>query len=269
MDPSFASDRTSSGAAGRASGITIDQAEIKKFAALADTWWDPTGKFRPLHRINPVRLDYVIGETSAHFGRDRAVPDPLNGLRILDVGCGGGLACEPLRRLGAEVTGIDATAANIPVAQIHADQFGLNIEYINATVEELGDQGRTFDVVLALETIEHVKEPPAFVRALRKVLADDGVMVISTFNKTVKSFVLGIVAAEYVLRWLPRGTHDWNRFVTPRQMEAWVEEQASLFMTKARGLSYNPIKDIWSLTRDLSCNYLATFKGLENASRPL
>lgn len=273
MDTSFAhmdqSSFADTNAAGRASGVTIDPAEVEKFTAMADAWWDPTGKFRPLHQINPIRLDYVVGDICKHFGRDREGLEPLKGLRILDVGCGGGLACEPLRRLGAEVTGVDAAAANIPVAEIHAKQSGLDIEYINATVEELGEQSRIFDVVLALEIIEHVNEPSAFVAALRKVMADDGFMVISTFNKTAKSFALGIVAAEYVLRWLPRGTHEWNRFVTPRQMEAWVEEQAGLFMTRARGMSYNPLKDVWSLTRDLSCNYLATFKGQESASRPV
>ena len=253
--------------AGTASGDSIDMGEVEKFTAMADAWWDPTGKFRPLHQINPVRLEYVVSDICAHFGRDRNDPTPLKGLSVLDVGCGGGLVCEPLARLGATVTGVDAAAANIPVAEIHARQSGLQIEYINATVEDLGAQGRTFDVVLALEVIEHVNEPDAFVGALRQVMADDGFMIMSTFNKTAKSFALGIVAAEYVLRWLPKGTHEWNRFVPPRLMEQWAEERGGLFMTRNRGMSYNPLKDRWSLTRDLSCNYLATFKGQESAER--
>lgn len=254
-------------AAGSANGPSIDMDEVEKFTAMADAWWDPMGKFRPLHQINPVRLDYVIQDLCDHFGRNRHDALPLKGLSVLDVGCGGGLVCEPLARLGADVTGVDAAAANIPVARIHAEQSGLAIEYINTAVEALGAQGRRFDAVLALEVIEHVNDPEAFVGALRQVMADDGFLVMSTFNKTAKSFALGIVAAEYILRWLPKGTHEWRRFVPPRQMEQWAEEQAGLFMTKNRGLSYNPLKDRWSLTHDLSCNYLATFKGQDGAER--
>ena len=241
-------------------GQSIDSLEIEKFTAMADAWWDPEGKFRSLHQINPVRLDYIVDDLCAHFGRDRQAPQSLQGLTILDVGCGGGLICEPLARLGAQVTGVDAAAANIPVARIHAKQSGLDIEYRNATAENLEGSGRTYDAVLALEVIEHVRQPDAFIKALRQVMADNGLMILSTFNKTLKSFVLGIVAAEYVLRWLPRGTHDWARFIPPRRMEKWAEEQAELFMTRNRGMSFHPFKDKWSLTNDLSCNYLATFK---------
>ncbi len=252
-------------AVGAATGDSIDLREVEKFTAMAEAWWDPRDKFRPLHRINPVRLDYVVSEACAHFGRDRRDPRPLKGLRVLDVGCGGGLVCEPLARLGAVVTGVDAAAANIPVAQIHAQQSGLEIRYLNATVEDLAEQD--FDLVLALEVIEHVQDPAAFVAALGQVMRPDGLIILSTFNKTAKSFALGIVAAEYVLGWLPRGTHDWRRFVSPAQMEQWVEEQAGLFMTKNRGMTYNPLADRWRLTRDLSCNYLATFKGQAQAKR--
>ena len=254
-------------AAGAAVGESIDLDEVAKFTAMADTWWDPNGKFRPLHQINPLRLEYLSLDLCAHFGRDHRDLEPLRGLRLLDVGCGGGLVCEPLARLGAQVTGIDAAAANIPIAKIHAEQSGLDINYLNATVEDLAAQDLVFDAVLALEVIEHVNEPAAFVKDLRRVMADDGLMVLSTLNKTLKSFALGIVAAEYVLRWLPKGTHEWRRFVAPRLLEQWAEEQAGLFMTKTRGLSYNPLKDRWALTQDLSCNYLATFKGQDSAVR--
>ena len=200
-----------------------------------------------------------LGIYASIFGRDRDSDLPLKGLKILDVGCGGGLACEPLARQGAEVTGIDAAAANIPVAQIHAEQSGLPIDYRNQTVEEVGEAGERFDAVRLSEIIEHVNEPETFVQALRAVMADDGLLFLSTFNKTLKSFTLGIVAAEYVLGWLPRGTHEWQRFVAPRTMERWVEQQAGLFMTRAQGMSYNVLKDTWGLTNDLSVNYIATF----------
>lgn len=261
------SNKAQGGAAGQASGATLDLSEVEKFTAMAKAWWDPRGKFRPLHQINPIRLEYIVDEACVHFKRDPNAGEPLKGLRILDVGCGGGLVCEPLCRLGAQVTGIDAAAANIPIAQIHSQDSNLDIEYLNATVETLAAQGRSFDLVLALEVIEHVKAPPAFITALRQVMRDDGLMILSTLNKTAKSFALGIVAAEYILGWLPRGTHDWGRFVTPRQMEQWGEECGGLFMTKNRGLSYNPIRSTWSLTHDLSVNYLATFKGQESAQR--
>ena len=262
------SDKTSAKtAAGTASGPTIDMGEMAKFTAMADSWWDPTGKFRPLHLINPVRLDYVIGDICQHFGRDREGARPLEGLKILDVGCGGGLACEPLARLGAAVTGIDAAAANIPVAQIHAAQSGLSIEYRNQTVEEAGAAGQRFDAVLALEIIEHVNEPETFVQALRAVMVDEGLLFVSTFNKTLKSFALGIVAAEYILGWLPRGTHEWQRFVPPRTLERWVEQHAGLFMTRAQGMSYNVLKDRWGLSDDLSVNYIATYKGVAAAEQ--
>ena len=251
---------------GTATGETIDTSEVIKFTAMAEAWWDPSGKLRPLHLINPVRLDYIIGEICEHFGRSRRASHPLKDLTILDVGCGGGLVCEPLARLGAEVTGVDAAAANIPVARIHAEKSNLDIVYINATVEDLVNQGHKFDIVLGLEIIEHVNQQELFIGALGNVMRPAGLLILSTFNKTLKSFALGILAAEYILSWLPRGTHDWRRFVAPSLMEKWVEESTGLFMTKNSGISYNPLTDSWKLTRDLSCNYLMTFKAQDHAS---
>ena len=238
---------------------TVDPAEVEKFTKMAASWWDPKGDFKPLHKLNPTRMRFITESIAAHFERDLDQPLPFEGLRILDVGCGGGLVCEPLARLGAQVTGVDATPANIPVAQIHAEQMGLEIDYRVATVAELVQAGERFDVVLALEIIEHVNDPPAFVTDVTGARAEGGQVFMSTFNKTLRSFALGIVAAEYVLQWLPKGTHDWRRFVPPAEMFRMIEQQG-LRPDRIKGFMFNPLLDKWMLTDDTGVSYIACFK---------
>ena len=204
-------------------------------------------------------MRFITEQIARHFDRDLDAAEPLAGLKILDVGCGGGLVCEPLARLGATVTGVDATPANIPVAQIHAEQMGLDIDYRVATVADLVSAGERFDVVLALEIIEHVNDPPAFVTDVVGARAEGGQVFVSTFNKTLRSFALGIVAAEYVLQWLPRGTHDWRRFVPPAEMFKMVED-AGLRPDRIKGFMFNPLLDKWLLTDDTGVSYIACFK---------
>lgn len=240
-------------------GHTIDPAEVEKFTKMAASWWDPQGDFRPLHKLNPTRIRFLTQQVAKHFDRDLNSALPFAGLRILDVGCGGGLVCEPLARLGAEVTGVDATPANIPVAQIHAEQMGLDIDYRVATVADLVEAGDRFDAVLALEIIEHVNDPATFVADVVGARADGGVVFMSTFNKTLRSFALGIVAAEYVLQWLPKGTHDWRRFVPPSEMFKMVEDNG-LRPERIKGFMFNPLLDKWMLTDDTGVSYIACFK---------
>ncbi|MAV47763.1 MAG: bifunctional 2-polyprenyl-6-hydroxyphenol methylase/3-demethylubiquinol 3-O-methyltransferase UbiG [Alphaproteobacteria bacterium TMED89] len=241
-----------------ATGHTVDPAEVEKFTKMAESCWDPQGDFRPLHKLNPTRIRFLTEQIARHYDRDLDTPRPFQGLRVLDVGCGGGLVCEPLARLGAEVTGVDATPANIPVAQIHAEQMGLDIDYRVATVAELVEAGERFDVVLALEIIEHVNDPPAFVADVIGARAAGGLVFMSTFNKTIRSFALGIVAAEYVLQWLPKGTHDWQRFVAPAEMFKMVEAQG-LRPERIKGFMFNPLLDKWMLTDDTGVSYIACF----------
>lgn len=237
---------------------SIDPAEIAKFEAMAAEWWDPRGKFRPLHLMNPLRLDYVADQIAAEFGRDRSAPRPFAGLRVLDIGCGGGLVSEPMARLGAEVMGADATQVNISVAQAHADQQGLQIDYRATTAEALAEAGEGFDVVLALEIVEHVADPAAFIATCRELLRPGGLLIVSTLNRTARSFGAAILGAEWILRWLPRGTHDWSRFLTPDELAAKAEA-AGLSVADRRGMIFNPIGFSWSLSdRDLSVNYILT-----------
>lgn len=240
-------------------GHTVDPAEVEKFTKMAASWWDPHGDFRPLHKLNPTRIRFLTEQIAKHFERDLDARKPFDGLKILDVGCGGGLVCEPLARLGAQVTGVDATPANIPVAQIHAEQMGLDIDYRVATVADLVEAGERYDAVLALEIIEHVNDPPAFVADVTGARANGGLVFMSTFNKTIRSFALGIVAAEYVLQWLPKGTHDWNRFVTPAEMFKMVEDNG-LRPQQIKGFMFNPLLDKWMLTDDTGVSYIASFK---------
>ncbi len=235
---------------------TIDPAEIAKFEAMAAEWWDPRGKFRPLHMLNPCRLDYITAQIAAEFGRDRRAPAPLAGLRLLDIGCGGGLLCEPMARLGADVTGADAAPGNIAVAGLHAAQQGLAIDYRTTTAEDLAAAGERFDVVLNMEVVEHVADPPAYLSACQALLKPQGLMICSTLNRTARAFAMAIVGAEHVLRWLPRGTHDWRRFITPDELEAMIR-QAGMMPVDRKGMVFDPFARAWRLSpRDLSVNYV-------------
>ena len=235
---------------------TIDPGEVAKFEAMAAEWWDPTGKFKPLHMLQPCRLDYITAQIAADFDRDLAGPAPLAGLRLLDIGCGGGLLCEPMARLGAEVVGADAAARNIPVAEVHAAQSGLAIDYRHTTAEALAAEGEAFDVVLNMEVIEHVADPAAYLAACRALLRPGGLMITSTLNRNAKSFVMGIVGAEYVMRWLPRGTHEWRKFITPDELFALLRE-AGFDPVDRKGFVFNPLQWDFSISeRDLSMNYV-------------
>lgn len=235
---------------------TVDAGEVAKFEAMAAEWWDPNGKFKPLHMLNPCRLDYIVAQIAAEFGRDTTKPAPFAGLRILDIGCGGGLLSEPMARLGADVVGADAAAGNIPVAQIHAEQSGLQIDYRHTPAESLADAGERFDVVLNMEVVEHVADPQAFLTACQTLLKPGGLMVCSTINRNPKSFMMAIVGAEVVMRWLPRGTHDWNKFITPDELFDLIHG-AHLTPVDKKGFVFNPVTWTWALSdRDLSVNYV-------------
>ena len=237
---------------------TIDPAEVAKFEAMAAEWWNPNGKFRPLHLMNPCRLDYITGQIAAEFDRNLKAPNPFAGLRILDIGCGGGLLSEPMVRLGATVVGADAAPRNIPVAQLHAEASGLVIDYRHTTAEDLAAAGEQFDVVLNMEVVEHVSDPLAYLTACRDLLKPGGIMVCSTLNRNAKSFMMAIVGAEWVMRWLPKGTHDWQKFITPEELFALIEK-AGLNPVDRKGMVFNPVSWSWSLSaRDLSINYVTT-----------
>lgn len=237
---------------------TIDAAEIAKFQAMAAEWWNPEGKFKPLHMLNPCRLDYVTSQIAAEFGRDLVSPRPFEGLRLLDIGCGGGLLCEPMARLGAAVVGADAAERNIPVARLHAEEQGLDIDYRHAAAEELAAAGEMFDAVLNMEVVEHVPDPLTYLTACRRLLRPGGVMICSTLNRNPKSYVQAIIGAEYVMRWLPKGTHDWSKFITPDELYDLLR-RAGLDPVDRTGFVFNPLSWGWSLSRrDLTCNYVTT-----------
>jgi 2-polyprenyl-6-hydroxyphenyl methylase / 3-demethylubiquinone-9 3-methyltransferase len=239
---------------------SVDPAEIAKFAAMADAWWDPNGEFRPLHRLNPARLTYVRDSCAARFQRDAKGARPLAGLSLIDIGCGGGLLCEPLARLGATVTGIDAGERNIAIARTHAAESELQIDYREATAESLAAAGERFDVVLSMEVVEHVADPAGFLGACAAMVAPGGLLIVATLNRTAKSFALAIVGAEYLLRWLPRGTHDWRRFLRPSEMAAMIRPQG-LTLSEAMGVVYSPVADNWRLSaNDLDVNYMLRFE---------
>ncbi|MBK1795299.1 bifunctional 2-polyprenyl-6-hydroxyphenol methylase/3-demethylubiquinol 3-O-methyltransferase UbiG [Devosia sp. WQ 349] len=234
---------------------TVNDAEIAKFTAMAEEWWDPTGKFKPLHKFNPVRLSYIRDKLITRFGRDANSIRPFEGIRILDVGCGGGLLCEPLTRLGATVTGVDAAERNIAIAKIHAEQAGLDIDYRATTSEALVAAGESYDVVLNMEVVEHVDNVPLYMKSCADLVAPGGLMFTATLNRTARALALAVIGAEYVLRWLPRGTHDWNKFLTPEEIIAELRRNG-LNVTDQSGVSYNPLSGEWRLSRDMAVNYM-------------
>ena len=236
---------------------TVNPEEVARFTAMADAWWDPNGKFRPLHQLNPARIQFIKDNVCRHFSLDANADLPFKGLDVLDVGCGGGLLSEPMARLGANMTSIDAGEKNVEIAKIHAAQSGLDIDYRNTLPEDLAREGKRFDVVLNMEVIEHVADPELFMDASSSVLKENGCMVLSTMNRNIKSLLLGKVAAEYLLRWLPVGTHDWKKFMKPSELARLVRPHGLEF-TDLQGMVYNPFKDVWSLSKtDLDVNYLA------------
>ena len=235
---------------------TVDPREIAKFEAMAAEWWDLKGKFKPLHMINPCRLDYITAQIAGEFGRDLDGARPFGGLRILDIGCGGGLLCEPMARLGAEVVGVDAAARNIPVAEVHAAQSGLEIDYRVGTAEDLAAAGEQFDVVLNMEVVEHVADPLVYLTACRQLLRPGGLHICSTINRNPKSYVMAIFGAEQVMRWLPKGTHEWRKFITPDEL-CDLLGRVGMRPVDCKGMVFNPLS--WSFflsERDLSVNYV-------------
>ncbi|HLZ04777.1 MAG TPA: bifunctional 2-polyprenyl-6-hydroxyphenol methylase/3-demethylubiquinol 3-O-methyltransferase UbiG [Bradyrhizobium sp.] len=237
-----------------ASSTTVDASEIAKFSKLSAEWWDPNGRMAPLHKINPLRLTYIRDAAARKFERNVKSLNCLSGLRILDIGCGAGLLCEPLTRLGAQVIGVDASASNIAAARLHADKGHLSIDYRCTTVEEM-DVRERFDVVLAMEVVEHVSDVALFLSRCAAMLKPGGLMVVSTLSRTWKSFALAIVGAEYILRWLPRGTHRWEKFITPDELAKYLLDNR-LIITEQTGVVYSPFTDKWSLSSDTDVNYM-------------
>jgi 2-polyprenyl-6-hydroxyphenyl methylase/3-demethylubiquinone-9 3-methyltransferase len=237
---------------------SIDPAEVERFSAMAAEWWNPAGKFKPLHLFNPVRLSFIRDETARRFDRDVKQPRPFEGLRLLDIGCGGGLLCEPMARLGFQVTGVDASARNIGVARAHAEQQGLDIDYRADTAEALLAQGEpAFDVVLNMEVIEHVADPAHFLKDCVKLMRPGGLMVVATLNRTLKAHALAVVGAEYVLRWLPPGTHDWKKFIKPVEILEFLQGEP-VSIAGPFGVSYDPLSGRWAPSGDTAVNYMMT-----------
>ena len=234
---------------------SIDAREVEQFAKLGAKWWDPKGPMAALHKLNPVRIAYIRDQVAARFERDTKKLDCLKGLRILDIGCGAGILSEPLARLGADVVGIDPAGENIEIAKAHADEGGVEIDYRATTAEDLAADGEQFDIVLAMEVVEHVIDVPAFVATCASMVKPGGLMVAATLNRTMKSFALAIVGAEYILRWVPRGTHQWDKFVTPDELEEALEA-GGLDVIGERGVIYNLFADRWQLSSDMDVNYM-------------
>jgi 2-polyprenyl-6-hydroxyphenyl methylase/3-demethylubiquinone-9 3-methyltransferase len=238
----------------KAKNSTIDEDEVAKFSAIADEWWDETGKFKPLHLFNPVRIKFLRNTIEKHFNQSH-----LKGLSVLDVGCGGGLISEPIAKMGANVTGIDASDRNIKIASIHAEKENLEINYQFKTAEELVTEKKKFDVVLAMEILEHVADVPVFIESCCKLVKPGGLLFFATMNRTVKSYAFAIVGAEYVLRWLPQGTHDWNKFLRPSEIVIEAEKNKTK-ATKVQGVTYNPLGSTWSLSEDTDVNYMVVLE---------
>ena len=234
---------------------TIDAGEIERFSRLAAEWWNPAGKFKPLHKFNPVRLAYIREQLGLNFGKDLAGARPFEGLRILDIGCGGGLICEPLARLGAAVVGADASATNIEVARLHAEQSGVTVDYRATTAEAIAAAGERFDVVLALEVVEHVSDVDLFLASCTAMVKPGGLLLVATINRTLKAMAFAIVGAEYVLGWLPKGTHRYAKLVRPDEIRKPVEA-GGMAMIDETGIVYHPLADAWRLSKDLDVNYM-------------
>ncbi len=238
-------------------GGTVDESEVAQFSAMADQWWDATGKFRPLHQINPVRVAYIKEQVCARFGRDHGDSQALKGLRILDIGCGGGLLSEPMARMGAEVVGADPSETNIEIARIHAARSGLEIDYRPTTAEDLAAAGETFDIVLNMEVVEHVADVPLFLNTCASMIRPGGLTVVATLNRTLKAYALAIIGAEYILGWLKRGTHQWEKFLRPEELQSALET-AGLEISDRAGITYDPLRDRWNRGRNLDVNYMVT-----------
>jgi 2-polyprenyl-6-hydroxyphenyl methylase/3-demethylubiquinone-9 3-methyltransferase len=245
-------------------GSSVDPGEVEKFTRLAGEWWDPNGKFRPLHVFNPVRLKFIRALAAAHFGRDERSLKPFGGLTLLDIGCGGGLLSEPMARMGFAVLGADASERNVKTAAIHAMGSGLCLDYRAVTAETLAAEGARFDIILNMEVVEHVADLSAFLKSCGAMLKPGGLMVVATLNRTMKSFALAKIGAEYVLRWLPAGTHDWNRFVKPDELERLLEE-ANLCVTRVQGVAFDPLRWDWRLSSDTDVNYMMVAERSERA----
>ena len=237
---------------------TINKDEINKFSKIANEWWDINGKFKPLHMFNPIRIEYILDIVLSHFKIKKDKKLPLKNLKILDIGCGGGLISEPMSRLGAEVTGIDASDKNIKVAKLHAEKNNLKINYLNTVPENL-DQQNQFDIILNLEVVEHVENLDLYLSSCFKLLKKNRIMFTATINRTLTSYIKAIVGAEYILRWLPIGTHDWNKFVTPEELEKKLID-LNFSITNLTGLDYNPIFQQWKKTNNVSVNYIISAK---------
>ena len=241
-----------------ASASSIDPKEVEQFSRIAAEWWDPKGKFAPLHKFNPVRLSFIRDQVQARFGRDPKAIRPFEGLRLLDIGCGGGLLCEPMTRLGFQVTGVDASERNIGTASAHAAEQGLAIDYRATTAEDLLAAGeRPFDVILNMEVIEHVADPGAYLRDCARLLAPGGLMIVATLNRTLKALALAKIGAEYVLRWVPAGTHDWNKFLKPEELRGFLVGEP-VAVHGPYGVAFNPLTDRWVRSADCDINYMVT-----------